>query len=317
MKKYWSTVKGSSRQTSRRRQLGWLGVCAVLAIGAFYVVPKLLLVLATLFLAPFISVQQWVFESSDAFPRYVQDRAALVAEIQTLQQALAEQQVTVGVIRSLQADNIALRQLLHATTTDRIAAQVTTRPDSLPYDVLLIDRGSESGLVVGAPVYYGLAHVIGTVAHVFPHSALVTLITSPNVASTVYVLGPNIYTTAVGQGGGVLRVSVPQGVPLASGDPLLLPSIAGGVLGEVFHVESIPSEPNQFGYVRLPEAIQSLRFVSVGATPVVDLSFEEAQANVAKTRTDLFTVAVPAGVLIEETATSTDARATSTSTPTP
>ena len=197
---------------------------------------------------------------------------------------------------------------------ERIGTSVIGRPTALPYDTLVLDRGSRDGVVKHAPVFIGADQAVGFVAEVFKDTSVVTLASSPGFESTVYILGPNIYTTAEGIGGGVLQVSVPQGILLSEGDLIVVPSFDSGVYGTIDYIESIPTEPEQRGFVTLSIPIQSIRYVSVGRTPLTSLSFEEAVAVVERTKHDLTKVPVPEGVLIDiETSTTTAPTATSTS----
>lgn len=215
----------------------------------------------------------------------------------------------------LRAENAELHRQLADNAEERIVAGVIGRPTSLPYDVLVIDRGEKDGVVKDAPVFAGSSQVIGFVAQSYPESAVVALVTTPNLTSTVYVYGPNIYTTAIGLGGGVFRIHVPQGVDIKEGDMVVIPSLSGGIYGSITAVDSIPSRPEQYGYVTSETPISSLRYVSVGKRPLSVISFDEAKAVVDTIRKDLLNVPVPEGVLIDaesELASSTAETATST-----
>lgn len=212
-------------------------------------------------------------------------------------------------VRYLQTENASLRQRLGSEDERRIAAGVIGRPAALPYDVLVIDRGEEDGVIKDAPVYAGEYHVIGFVAAVYRHSSVVALVTTPGFTSTVFVYGPNIYTTAEGQGGGVIRIHVPQGINLNAGDMVVMPSLSPGIYGTITAVDSVPSRPEQYGYVTSDTPIGSLRHVAVGTRPLSPISFEEAREAVDAARRELLSVPVPEGILIEVdsgAATSTD-----------
>jgi len=124
-------------------------------------------------------------------------------------------------------------------------------------------------------------------------------VTTPGFESTVYIFGPNIYTTAEGQGGGILTVSVPQGIPLETGDLVVLPSFRPGTFGEISSIKSLPTDPEQRGYVTLGVPLQSTRYVSVGKGGVEPISFEDAKAVVNDIRADITRVPVPSGVLVD------------------
>ena len=134
-------------------------------------------------------------------------------------------------------------------------------------------------------------------------SSLVVLATTPGVESTVYILGPNIYTTAVGEGGGVIRVSVPQGIQLEVGQSVIMPGLSGGVFGTVSVVDKNPVHSVQYGYVSTGRPIFSTRLVGVNPRAASPLSFAEAREVIERAKLNIASVPVPGDVLIEATTT--------------
>lgn len=222
-------------------------------------------------------------------------------------------------LTELEAENQELRTLLSETAEGKIVAGVIARPTALPYDVLLIDKGSNDGIKKDTPVYVGQETVIGFVASVYGDSSIVALVSTPGFTSTVYIYGPNIYTTAVGIGAGVTRIHVPQGVNLKIGNLVVMPSLSRGIYGAISAVDSLPERPEQYGYLTTNTPINSLRYVTVGKRPLATISFDEAKTVVEGARRDFLEVDVPDGVLIDagdasEAASSTGINATSTET---
>ena len=216
-------------------------------------------------------------------------------------------------LRRLRSENEELRSLLSDSGDPRVAAGVIGRPTNLPYDVLVIDRGTDDGIVKDAPVYIDSDRIIGFVAETHSKSSIVALVTTPGWRSTVYIYGPNIYTTAVGIGGGITRVHVPQGIMLEVGNNVVIPALSAGTYGTITAVDSVPSRPEQYGYVAMNTPIGELRVVSVGTRPLSVIDFEAAREIINQARRELLEVPVPEGVLIdvesvieEDSATSTE-----------
>lgn len=316
MKKFSLTTRANSRRTSQTRLLTRTLLVALAAAMIFFVVPRVLYGVAAMVVAPITITKSWFLESGASLPQYLRNRSLLVEELRQLEQQLADRGGDRFTVDMLAKENEELRQLLGDTGDERVLAGVIGRPNALPYDMLMLDRGSEAGIVPGAPVYIGDRTVIGYVQSVAPRTALVTLITTPEFTSTVYVLGPDVFATAVGVGGGQLRVGVPQGIAVAEGDLVILPSITSGVYGSVSYVESLPTEPEQYAFVSPKTAIGSLRLVSVGKTPMLGTSFDTALANVEAVRSELFSVPVPAGYHATSAPTSTPAGVDSSVAPT-
>lgn len=318
MKRYSSIKKENSRRT-------WLiryakrGVWGLLALAVLvFVLPSVFFGVVKAFWYPFDSVRLWVSESGSSFPTYLRDRHALEKELEALKAALLTEEGNESTIKMLEEENQDLRNLLSAIPNDRTVARVVGRPNRLPYDVLMIDRGSEHGIAQFAPVFLGRDQVIGIVMRVNERTSLVALTTTPGFTATAYVYGPNIFTYAEGMGGGILRVRIPQSIRLAVGDVVVLPGIDSGVFGSIFEIKTSPTQPEQYGYIRLPEALQSIAYVSVGHDPITTNTFEDAKVLVEELRTELFTVNVPPEFLVTPeavgTSTATTTAATTTST---
>lgn len=248
--------------------------------------------------------------SSAILPSYIRDRSELIRTIETLKEELAARSGDRATIARLTHENEELRRQFSGITEARIRAGVIARPPSVPYDVLVLDRGSVHGIQEGAFVYHEGNHGIGIVSRVYPESSLVTLFSTPGSEITVYIYGPNVFAYAYGEGGGVIRISVPQGVTLTEGDPVVLPSLDNGDVGVIERVVSLPSQPEQNAYVTFPVSLHSMRTVNVGMNPVQPYTYEEILPNI-ETINRRFHVPVP------DTARNVGSTSTGTPTSTP
>lgn len=272
--------------------------CLVAVWVVFLVAPYIFRGVAAAFWYPFDSVRTWVEESGSSLPQYLRDRSALVAELEALKVRVSTEQGNANTLKKLQVENSEFRTQIGAVPEARVLARVIGRPNQLPYDMLMIDRGANHSVTLNAPVFLGSDQVIGFVSKVFEKTSLVTLVTTPGFVSSAYVVGPDIYTFAEGMGGGVLRVRIPQGILLQTGDLVVLPALDSGVYGDVSLVVAAPTQPEQYGYVSVDTPLQSLYYVSVGAEPVVTHTFAQAEKVVADVTSGLFTVAVPPDILV-------------------
>jgi cell shape-determining protein MreC len=304
MKKYSLTKKANSRRTLLIRRLGVVIVSVAILFLLYIVVPQIARTVVAVVWYPFDMVRIWVAESGNSLPQYLRDRDVLVNEIDALKAEVATQRGSENTVRKLQIENDIFREQIGAVKEPRILARVIGRPNQLPYDMLMLDRGTDHGVALNMPVFVGNDQVIGFVSKVQRKTALITLVTTAGFTSSAYVIGPNIHTYAEGVGGGVLRVRIPQGILLQVGDLVILPAVDSGVYGAVSLVESVPTQPEQFGYVSSDVPLQSLYYVSIGVEPMVTHSYEEAEAVIAEVSDDLFKVELPPGVLVTpETAT--------------
>lgn len=304
MRKYSSITRVNSRQVSRTKILVRYVVIVAGIIILGLAVPKVFSFIGEVALSPYHTARQWVLNSGSSLPQYLRDRSVLIEQIEDLKKEVATEKGTELSMRKLINENASLRELLATDGSDRIAARVIARPNSLPYDLIQIDQGSKDGIVRLAPVFLGRDQVIGYITHVSREYSFVQLVTTPGFASTVFIVGPDIYTNAEGMGGGVMRVRVPQGVSLKKGNLVLLPAVNSGVYGEIISVEAIPTQPQQYGYLSPNIPLQSMRYVAVGTEPIVTPTFEEVQNVITSKLESLFVVVVPEDQLVDETSTS-------------
>lgn len=316
MKNFLVKTKGSFRLNSREPQYKKYVVMAVVAFLALFFLKDVIGMTSSYITSSLFLVRQYFQTSSATIPVYLRSRDELQDHIQSLEQEIASQNGMSSALAYVTKENEALRLMLSASSSPRILAGVIARPPYIPYDTFMLDKGSDDGIVVNAPVFHGKGIAIGYVRSVFAHTSLITLFSSPKVESTVYIFGSNIFTTAYGEGGGIVRVSVPQGIPLTLGDVVILPSLDTGVLGVISDIDSNPTEPEQNAYVTLDAPLQSIRLVTVGQTPVVQTSFDTALVNVKENQQKLFIVPVPEDKRIHESATTSSSTSFESSTTT-
>jgi cell shape-determining protein MreC len=298
MKKYSSLVKGKSRQKDYLKRIALIILLPLFLWALWLLVPRLVTVVTSVVWTPIEVTRVWLAESQNSLPVFIRDRQSLLADINALQSIVAQTRGIEESISKLQVENEELRELLGAVPDARILARVVARPPELPYDAILLDRGSRDGMMVDTPVFIGRDQVIGIVARVYETQSLVQLVSSPGFVATAYVYGPNIYTTTEGMGGGVVRIRVPQGIPLEVDNIVILPALDSGVFGKISRVETAPTKPEKYGYILSDISLQRLQYVSVGRISLTAVSFAEAEARVREYATTLFQAPVPLESLI-------------------
>lgn len=271
MKKYSSTTKGNYRQGSVKARYKWLLILlSVMFLGL--ISPWIISSVSYVILYPFHATSVWVKTSDSVFPTYLRSKADLVKELEDLRIKISTSVGTEQSIQRLIEENMDLRSMLRMEKSeDRLVARVLKRPNILPYDLLQINKGSEDGVVVGAPVYSGLDSLIGIVVNVTDTHSFVDLFTSPGFTSTAFIFGPDIFAPIEGMGGGVARVKLPQGVSIKVGQLVILPGVSSAVYGEIIEVQNEPTQPEQYGYIAPPLGINNLLYVSVDTKSVSEI----------------------------------------------
>ena len=252
----------------RQRRVWFAVVTVVLVVLVARALPPLVTTIVATVLTPIHQVQGWLREGQGEIPYWWRDRATLVTEIAELKQALREAERNAGTLGLLQRENTELRALLGDVEDTRILAGVIASETTLPYDLLQLDRGTQDGIVVGAPVFVGAHAVLGLVIMVTDQYSVVQPFSSPSFLTTVYLPGARTFATMEGMGAGVARVRVPQGVRLQVGDAVRVPGSTAGQYGQITYIVNEPNQPEQFGYVSPARALRSHAIVAVGATPV-------------------------------------------------
>ncbi len=163
----------------------------------------------------------------DAY-EYVHGLANAKAENKRLRQenrALREQRLHVA---ALAAKEPALARILHfeqgrtfPSDFSPVNAAVISPPSGAFTHSLTIEAGSAEGVRLNSPVDDGVA-LVGIVSNVFPHTAVVTLLTDDNTA--VAALDPATKvggTVHTGPGGSLILDLVPKQLKVKEGDPLV------------------------------------------------------------------------------------------------
>jgi cell shape-determining protein MreC len=261
-------MKVHSRHNTKHTRTYRILAVAIVVIIIGLLLPRIFGWVGQVIMFPIHATNQWYSSSEARLPMYLKEQGALIDRIYVLENELAVAASTDLTQQRLYEENVWLRQLLGATTTPRIAAAVIARPTQLPYDLLQIDQGEENGIKVGAPVYIGADNVIGVIVNTAPNYAFAQLFTTPGFSVSAFISGANVMATLDGYGSGVARVRVPQGVPLAVGNLVHVPSLEPGVFGRVEYVENRPSQPEQYGYISMPKPLSGINYVAVGAQTI-------------------------------------------------
>ncbi len=292
MKNFSFKTKKNSPHTSSKHSVFTALLLTVVAVLLVFFLRGALGNIFSNVVGSILTVRQYFENSSATLPTYVRDRSQLLSEIQSLKETIGAQSGSAATIERLTKENEEFRVLLGDDKKERIAAGVIARPPFSPYDSFVLDRGTVDGVTEGAIVYHTSDYAIGYVRHAYAKSSVVALFSSPGIESTVYVYGPDIYATAYGEGGGVIRISVPQGINLVEGNVVVLPTLDTGILGTIGSVTSIPTQPEQHAYLSFPVSMQSIRIVGVERSPIAEVSFKDAALNVDAYRTK-FLLEVP------------------------
>lgn len=194
------------------------------------------------------AVASFLWQSEDALSDTLgsvtiafRDKAALLKENQRLLGELYKNQSLALSNDALRAELTELKFLL-GRTTDRpsILASVLSRPVVSPYDTLIIDIGSDTGVHAGDLALVLRDFVVGYVSRVYGSTSQITLYSSPSEQTNILIGEERIPAVAFGRGGGNFIADVPRDARVHEGDIITLANIDT----EVFSVvEAVIEEP--------------------------------------------------------------------------
>ncbi len=208
----------------------------------------------------------------------------LIAAGKDTARALAGYELGVERLGLLEAENARLHALLSLPPPPGFRqehARVVERDFSAWWQQLVIRKGADYGITVGAPVVFA-GGVVGRVREVRATTSVVALLSDPSVSLAVVVVGPGDTrpdprpvkysggdNPAFGPARGTLEFA-PADITVTPGAlPRLLTSGLGGVfpaglpVGEVTRMEPSPDGLFQTGEVRLNPALATLEEVTV------------------------------------------------------
>lgn len=154
-----------------------------------------------------------------------------------------------------------------------IAAEVAARPIDTFHSQLIITKGAAAGVTVGAPVVVHGSTLVGFVAELNEHTAILQLLVHPSTNLTVEVDHERRPRgLLVGRHFTALQVStIPRDVELAAGQAVVtvgrenLP--AGLLVGRISTVEFKENEAYQEAALQLPYDVDQLQAVAILVLP--------------------------------------------------
>lgn len=153
---------------------------------------------------------------------------------------------------ALRAENVALATKAHdlqvtlGTRTEpakEIVAGVLARPPVAPYDVLIVDQGSTSGVAVGAPAFGPGGTPVGRVKDLTATTARIVLYSASNTTTEGWIGAGRVPVTLTGIGSGGFEATLPKDAGIVAGDGVFVPGPGALPIGTVARIDSDPSSP--------------------------------------------------------------------------
>lgn len=196
---------------------------------------------------------------------YFYSKKSLHLENENLKSQILESEADRANYISVVDENFKLKEILGRKKENQImlVSAILTKPNSSLYDTLVIDVGTNQGVVVNQKVF-GLGNIpIGKIAETYANSSKVILYSNPGEKTEVVIAGKDTYMQVVGRGGGNFEILLPKDFVIENGTEVVLPGITLHVLATVVKTISDPRDSFVKALLVSPVNIQSLKFVEV------------------------------------------------------
>jgi cell shape-determining protein MreC len=188
----------------------------------------------------------------------LRERDTLRAENQKLQE-----ENTILVARSQD-----LQRVLGSRTSPApgVVAGVLARPPVSPYDVLVLDQGSEDRVLVGAMVYGAGGTPLGTIASTGAHSSRALFYSAPGRETLAWVGSMRTPLTLAGQGSGAFYALISREAKVSVGDEVYVSGPGALPVGTVSSIDTDPAASKVKIHIRPLTNPFSITWVTISRT---------------------------------------------------
>ena len=169
---------------------------------------------------------------------------ALIKENQALKDKLISNEILLASTRTLSdTENNFLKSIGRTSTMKIVTAAVLVHPPETPYDVLIIDVGSDNGVAVGQEVALPTTATgeqgpkIGVITDVYKQNSRVKLYSANGEKTNAILERNSVPIVLTGRGGGNFEFSLQRDANVVVGDKILSPDINRSLVGVVKDIE--------------------------------------------------------------------------------
>lgn len=144
-------------------------------------------------------------------------KSNIVAENKVLKQRISELETEILNKEVLIGELSSSSQNSSEIVGTRVSSPISFSPRT-PYDTLIIDIGSEDGVVAGAKAFISDRIQIGVVETVYPNKSIVRLYSSSGIKTEAVLLRTGEVVELEGSGGGNFKLNLPTDFDIKEGD---------------------------------------------------------------------------------------------------
>ncbi len=190
------------------------------------------------------------------------EKKSLQEENEMLREKIMQMETKITRSEILEKENVILKNTFSAEEKQNfLLASIIFRPPMTPYDILIIDSGSDSGIKEGMQVSAFGNVLLGYVADLFSDTSKIKLISSFGEETNVILESSGIPAIAIGRGGENFEIMLPRAVKVDVGERIITLGKRPMLIGIVEKIEHQEADPFQKLIFRLPINIQYLSHV--------------------------------------------------------
>ncbi len=215
-------------------------------------------------IGPFIRAGAGINNDIGLFLNYFSSKKSLKIENDKLRKSINIMAVKELKYKIMRDENIIMKNSLriYGDIGSYTIARVTAKPPFSPYDILILDSGSNSGISIGQRVYFSEDVILGEIVEVYTNSSKARLYSSYGTITKAKIEGQGIFFSLLGRGMGNFRIEAPRDLQITKGDILTAGDEPGKIIGEVHGVSTGPTDAFQLVHARYP--INFLDVIYVG-----------------------------------------------------
>lgn len=213
---------------------------------------------------PFFKFSGFVSGKKDDIFFLFRNKQSLDEELNALKDKNTELENEAILLESVRKENEELKIILsRPDKKSYILGSIISRPPQSPYDMIVVDAGSDNGVKQGMKaVAYG-SILIGHVAEVFPSASKIKLVSYSGEETNLIIENAKISAIGLGLGGGNIEVKIPSSVKVDSGDKINTEGTSHYLLGTADKIEADALNPFQKIIFRMPVNLNELQKIGI------------------------------------------------------
>lgn len=160
-------------------------------------------------------------------------------------------------------ENMSLKESLNRTSQDKnfLLSSILVKPNSSPYDTLIVDVGEKHGVKIGDLVFVFGNIPVGKIAEVYDKTSKVILFSNSKEGTEVSL--DQVYFKMIGRGGGNFEIDLPRDFEIEKGAEVVLPGITPYTVAIFEKIISDPRDSFARALFVSPVNIQEIKFVEI------------------------------------------------------